>query len=219
MRALVLGATGGIGQAVRTQLGAEDWEVTALSRQDGLDWQNPSGAEAVIANLDGPFSLIFDATGALEIDGARPEKQLAAIDADAMAAQFAVNAVGPALVLKHYKTLLPRHGRAVFATVSARVGSIGDNRLGGWISYRASKAALNQIVRTASVEIARTRPEAIVAALHPGTVATDFGAKYRGNRDTLTPEESASMMLTVLDHLSIADTGGFFAYDGQRVPW
>ncbi|MEM1298207.1 MAG: SDR family NAD(P)-dependent oxidoreductase [Pseudomonadota bacterium] len=218
MRALVLGSTGGIGQAVAAHLQSGGTDVTGLSRRDGLDWRDPERAEQLLANL-GPFDLVFDATGALEIDGAGPEKQLAAIDAEAMSAQFTVNALGPALVLKHYKTLLPRQGRAVFATLSARVGSIGDNGLGGWISYRASKAALNQIVKTTSIEIARTKPDAIVAALHPGTVATEFGARFRGNRETLTPEDSARRMLDVLSGLSPADTGGFFAYDGSRIPW
>lgn len=192
--------------------------MTGLSRRDGLDWRDPERAETLLSGL-GPFDLVFDATGALEIDGSGPEKQLSAIEAETMAAQFAVNALGPALVFKHYRTLLPRTGRAVIATLSARVGSIGDNGLGGWVSYRASKAALNQIVRTASIEIARTRPEAIITALHPGTVATSFGARFRGNREALTPETSANRMLDVLGALSPADSGGFFAYDGTRIPW
>ncbi|MFK7942497.1 MAG: SDR family NAD(P)-dependent oxidoreductase [Paracoccaceae bacterium] len=218
-RALVLGASGGIGSAVAARLALEDWRVTALSRKDGLDWRDPARAESVIGNAIGPFDLVFDATGALEIDGAGPEKQLATIEADAMAAQFAVNAIGPALLLKHYKSLLPRKGHAVFATLSARVGSIGDHGLGGWISYRASKAALNQIVKTAAVELARTRPEAVVVALHPGTVATTFGSQYRGAREALSPAQSAAQMLAVLKDLTPAETSGFFAYDGSRVPW
>lgn len=217
--ALVLGASGGIGRAVLSVLQAEGWAVTGLSRSDGLDWRAPAQAEAALTRQTGPFDLVFDATGALEIDGAGPEKQLAAIDADAMAAQFQVNAVGPALVLKHTKTLLPRKGRAVIATLSARVGSIADNRLGGWISYRASKAALNQIVKTASVELARTHPEAVIVALHPGTVETSFGARFRGGRATISPESSAQQLLGVLETLQPAQSGGFFAYDGESVHW
>ena len=219
-RSLVLGATGGIGGAVAEALSRRG-QVLGLSRSDGLDWRDPARAEGALqaAAAQGPFDLIFDATGALEIDGHGPEKQLAAIDADAMAVQFSVNAIGPALVLKHYKVLLPKTGRSVLATLGARVGSIGDNRLGGWISYRASKAALNQIVRTASVEIARTRPEAVVVALHPGTVHTRLSDGFVRAPDVFTPSEAAQNLLTVLDGLNAEATGGFYAYDGSQIPW
>ncbi|MEM7059464.1 MAG: SDR family NAD(P)-dependent oxidoreductase [Pseudomonadota bacterium] len=218
MKALVLGITGGIGAAVAAHL-ARQMDVTGLSRKDGLDWTKPVDTEAALIGLDGPFDLIFDATGALQIGEHGPEKKLSAIDADAMAAQFAVNTIGPALILKHSDRLIPRDRRAVLATISARVGSISDNGLGGWVSYRAAKAALNQIVKTASVELARTRPEAIIAALHPGTVATGLSAPFAGQRKTLTPEESAARMIAVLDGLTPAQSGGFFAYDGQAIPW
>ena len=214
-RSLILGATGGIGSAMMPLLP----KVNALSRKDGLDWMRPEEAETVLLQTSGPFDLIFDATGALEIDGHGPEKALKAIDANAMAVQFAVNAIGPALILKHYERLLPREGRAVIATLSARVGSIGDNGLGGWISYRAAKAALNQIVRTASIEIARKRPDAIVVALHPGTVATPLSEKFAGNRERFPPETAAAHLRSVLDVLTPADSGGFFAYDGSAIPW
>lgn len=214
-RSLILGASGGIGSALVSQLP----NAHGLSRVDGLDWTEPQRAEHALQSAAGPFDLIFDATGALEIDGHRPEKQLKAIDADAMAKQFAVNAIGPALILKYHDTLMPRQGRAVFATLSARVGSIGDNRLGGWIAYRAAKAALNQIVKTAAIEIARKRPDAIVVALHPGTVATPLSAKFAGNRETFTPDAAASKLLNVLANLTPADSGGFFAHDGTPIPW
>lgn len=214
-KSLILGHTGGIGSALMRTLP----NATGLSRRDGLDWAQPDQAEAAISATHGPFDLIFDATGALVIDGHGPEKQLKAIDAEAMAKQFAANAIGPALILKHYERLFRPTGRTVFATLSARVGSIGDNRLGGWISYRASKAALNQIVRTASIEIARKRPEAIVVALHPGTVATSLSARFAGNRETFTPDEAATRLLTVIDGLQPKDTGGFFAHDGTPIPW
>ncbi|MEM7190474.1 MAG: SDR family oxidoreductase [Pseudomonadota bacterium] len=193
--------------------------AVGVSRVDGLDWRDPERAEAALIALDGPFDLIFDATGALTIDDQGPEKALKVIDAEAMAAQFAINAIGPALALKHYDRLMPRHGRSVFATLSARVGSIGDNRLGGWISYRAAKAALNQIVHTASIEIARKRPEAIVVALHPGTVATPLSKPFSGQRKTFMPEEAAAKLLAVLDGLRPEDNGSFFAYDGSRITW
>lgn len=214
-RSLILGHTGGIGSALMQHLP----NASGLSRRDGLDWLQPEQAEAALLSASGPFDLIFDATGALQIDAAGPEKQLKAIAPTAMAQQFAVNAIGPALILKHYESLLPKCGRAVIATLSARVGSIEDNRLGGWIAYRAAKAALNQIVKTASIEIARKHPDAIVVALHPGTVATDLSAKFAGSRHTFTPDQAAEKLLTVLDTLTPADTGGFFAYDGSRIPW
>ena len=216
----MIGATGGIGAAIFRALEASGAEVVPLSRsRDGLDLTDEATIARAAETLDGPFDLIFDATGALVIDGAAPEKTIAAIDPVAMTAQFALNAIGPALLLKHLHPLLARDRRAVFVTLSARVGSIGDNSLGGWISYRASKAALNQIVRTAAIEIARKRPEAVVAALHPGTVRTDLTAKYAGNHPTVSPDEAAANLLAVIDGLTPADTGGFFAWDGKPIPW
>ena len=219
-KTLVIGATGGIGAAIVRALGATGATVTTLSRsRDGFDLTDETTIARAVGTLDGPFDLIFDATGALVIDGATPEKTIDAIDPAAMAAQFALNAIGPALLLKHLHPLLPKDARGVFVTLSARVGSIGDNGLGGWISYRASKAALNQIVRTAAIEIARKRPEAVVAALHPGTVRTDLTAKYAGNHPTVSPDEAAANLLAVIDGLTPEDTGGFFAWDGKPIPW
>ena len=136
-----------------------------------------------------------------------------------MAAQYALNAIGPALVLKHFASRLAKDRRAVIATLSARVGSIGDNRLGGWYGYRAAKAGLNQIVRTAAIEIARTRPRAIVLALHPGTVETALTAKYLGRRPAVTPDEAAANLLAVIAERTPQDSGGFFAWDGKPIPW
>jgi NAD(P)-dependent dehydrogenase (short-subunit alcohol dehydrogenase family) len=220
MRALVIGSSGGIGTALIAALRARGTEVTGLSRSgDGLDLTDETSIAHAATALEGPFALIFDATGALEIDGHGPEKALAQIEPAAMAAQFAVNAIGPALLLKHLHPLLPREGRAVFATLSARVGSIGDNRLGGWVSYRAAKAAQNQILRCAAIEIARKRPEAVVVALHPGTVATPLTARYAGSHPTVAPEAAAANLLAVIDGLTPADSGGFFAWDGKAIPW
>ena len=219
-RALILGR-GAIGTALANRLASEGATVVHRSRRDGLDWEDPAQAEEVLhaTAKDGPFDLVIDATGALVIDEVGPEKALSQIDAAAMARQFAVNAIGPALVAKHAASLLPRKGRAILATLSARVGSIGDNRLGGWISYRASKAALNQIVRTASIEMRRRRPDAILVALHPGTVATPLSKPFAGNRETFPPEQAARTLISVIDRLAPDDTGTFKAWDGTEIPW
>ncbi|MDR6101298.1 hypothetical protein QE369_001476 [Agrobacterium larrymoorei] len=158
-RSLVIGSSGGIGSAVAELLEADERcsEVIGLSRStDGLDITDERSVQDTIGRLDGEFHLIFCATGALTIDGTGPEKALKQLSPDAMMKQFALNALGPALVMKHVSARLPRRERGLMAFLSARVGSIGDNHLGGWISYRASKAALKQIIRTASIEISRT---------------------------------------------------------------
>ena len=217
--ALILGDSGGIGAAVATSLRGRGWNVTGLSRRDGMDLTDEASVSRAAASLSGRrFDLIFNATGALEIGGARPEKSLSAIDPAAMAAQFALKATGVALALKHFCPLLAS-GRSVFASLSARVGSIGDNRLGGWIGYRASKAAQNQILRTASVELARTRPGSIVVALHPGTVRTPLTAAWVGGRTTVSPQVAAEALLNVMAGLTANDSGSFFDATGKPVPW
>ncbi len=133
--------------------------------------------------------------------------------------QFAVNALGPALILRHAGDLLPRDRPSVLAVLSARVGSIGDNRIGGWISYRSAKAAVNQIVHTASIELARTHKQAVCVTLHPGTVATPFTEKYLGRHPAVPPEEAAQNLLAVVDGLTPAQTGQFLDWAGKAVPW
>ena len=220
MRALVLGSSGGIGAAVCGRLAAAGHEVTGLNRRDhGLEVTDEASIAGTLAPLVAPYDLILVATGALEIDGRAPEKSLRALDPAALAAQFAVNAMGPVLVLKHALRLMPRDRPARFAALSARVGSIGDNRLGGWHSYRAAKAALNQLMHTAAVEVARSHPQAVVCCLHPGTVATGFTARYVGAHPTVTPEVAADNLLRVLAGLTPAQSGGFFDWAGQVIPW
>ena len=229
--AVVLGASGGIGQAAASLLENDPScaRVFRLVRggiaREGriaFDLTNESSiAEAarIVHGEAGDVALVLNATGVLDRHGYAPEKSLAALDPAAMAATFAINAIGPALVIKHFSTLLPREGKSVLASISARVGSIGDNRLGGWFSYRASKAALNQIVRTSAIEIARKRRDAVCIALHPGTVETSLSAPYAGARKVFTPEHSAHCMLQVIDQLDASATGGFFAHDGSRIEW
>ena len=218
--ALIIGATGGIGSAIKDALRARGVDVIGLSRKvDGLDVTDETSVETVMGALEGEFDLIFVASGALEIEGAEPEKTLGAVTARAMVDQFAVNCIGPSLILKHGMRLMPRKGRAVFAALSARVGSIGDNRLGGWYSYRTAKAALNQMIHTAAIELGRTHKEAVCVCLHPGTVATDFTAKYAGRHKTVPPEEAAQNLLTVIDGLEVSDSGLFFDWAGKPVSW
>ena len=223
--ALVLGASGGIGSAFLSAFEDDPAcaRATGLSRRsDGFDVTDEASVSAAAERLHregAGFDVIICATGALTIDGVGPEKTIKAIRADAMGAQFALNAIGPALVLKHFTGLLHRDRRSLMGFLSARVGSTGDNRLGGWISYRASKAALNQIVRTSAIEIARSRPQAVVAALHPGTVATALSDRFSAGHDRLTPDDSVRRMLAVLDGLDPTGSGGFYAYDGQIIPW
>ncbi|MCR8827699.1 SDR family NAD(P)-dependent oxidoreductase [Pseudosulfitobacter koreensis] len=214
---LILGASGGIGAALCAAHAARGDKVTALSRSvDGFDVTDAASVDTALVGL-GPFDRVIVATGALQIDGAEPEKTIKAITAKAMADQFAVNAIGPALVLSHAHDLLKPDG--VFAVLSARVGSIGDNKIGGWISYRSAKAAVNQIVHTTAIELARTHKQAAVVALHPGTVATPFTEKYLGRHPSVSPDEAAGNLMSVMDGLTADHTGRFLDWAGKEVPW
>lgn len=220
-RAVVIGAAGGIGSALTGLLQERGTATVALGRSelDVTDENSIAGCAQALAGGD-PIDLVLIASGILAPPGCAPEKALRDVDPAAAAHVFAVNTIGPLLVAKHFVPLLPRAGRSAFAVLGARVGSIADNRLGGWYSYRASKAALAMIVRTLAVELARSRPEAICAALHPGTVATDLSAPFQRGvaADRLfAPERSAAHLLDVLDRLTTADSGGHFAWDGSRI--
>lgn len=220
MRVLVVGASGGIGAALAATARARGDQVTGLSRRaDGLDVTDAGAVARVLGALEGPFDAVIVATGALEIAGAGPEKTLRALAPERLAAQFALNAIGPALVLREAVRLFPREGRGVFAALSARVGSIGDNRAGGWYGYRAAKAALNQVLRTAAVELARSHPGLVVAALHPGTVQTPLTARYLGRHPAVPPDQAAANLWRVIDGLTPAQSGGFFDWAGAEVPW
>jgi len=220
MRALVIGATGGIGSAVMAQLKADGWDATGLSRSvDGFDVADPAAVERCMNSQTGPFDLIFVAVGILAPSGESPEKSLGAIVPDDMARVFAVNTIGPALILRHAARLLPKDGRGVIATLSARVGSIGDNQIGGWYSYRASKSALNQIVHGAAIELGRSHKQSVCVALHPGTVETSFTADYAGRHKTVPAPEAAANLLSVIADLTPEHTGGFYDYAGKEIVW
>ena len=217
---LIIGSSGGIGSALVLAHQARGDRVVGLSRSgDGFDVTDPDSVAHHLGRLAGPFDQAIVASGALEIGGAAPEKTIRAVRKDAMMDQFALNAVGPALVLAQAHRLLRKDRRAVFAVLSARVGSIGDNRLGGWISYRSAKAAVNQIVHTAAIELSRSHPQSICVALHPGTVATPFTAAYLGRHPAVPAEDAAQNLIGVMDGLTPAQTGGFFDWAGSEVPW
>ncbi len=223
--AVIVGASGGIGRALADTIEETGRfaRVVRLSRsQTGLDLEDEATIVAAAADLSQgpPPTLVLVATGVLH-SGLEPERSYKAITAEQLMRDYRVNAVGPALVAKHFVPLMPRERSGVFAALSARVGSIGDNRLGGWHSYRASKAALNMILQNLAIEMARSHPQVVVAGLHPGTVDTSLSAPFQRGvtpEKLFTPAYSAQRMMAVLDGLTPADSGGVFAWDGARVP-
>ncbi|MGJ8560276.1 MAG: SDR family NAD(P)-dependent oxidoreductase [Litorimonas sp.] len=237
IRACVIGSTGGIGQALVAALAGNERVKTvyALSRA-GASHLSPKVQNLTFDFLDeasiaaaaealregGKFDLIIVATGLLQGHGIAPEKNMRALDLDAMRKSFEVNTFGPALTAKYFLPLLRRDDKAVFAALSARVGSITDNRLGGWYSYRASKAALNMMLKTLSIETQRRWKSQIIIGLHPGTVDTELSKPFQSNvpdGKLFTPEFSAEQLLAVVDQVTPSDTGGLFAWDGARVPF
>jgi hypothetical protein len=226
--AVVVGASGGIGAALEAALideGAYDRVHGFARSRNGaqhLDLEDEASiaAAAEVVASGPPVTLLLIATGILH-DGERgPEKAFRDLDAAWLARTYAINTIGPALVFKHFLPLLAKVGSPVAAALSARVGSIGDNRLGGWHGYRASKAALNMIVRNASIEAKRRNDRAIAVALHPGTVDTPLSRPFQGNvtAGTLSdPERAALQLLDVIEGLKPADSGKLFAWDGVEV--
>ncbi|WP_296680788.1 SDR family NAD(P)-dependent oxidoreductase [Novosphingobium sp.] len=235
--AVVFGASGGIGAALVANLAASGRysQIHAGARRNleelppgvsafRFELGDERSIAAAVAALSSPPTLVAIATGVLHDDGLalQPEKSARAIDPAAMEQVLAINTVGPALIAKHVLPHLPRERRAVFAALSAKVGSISDNRLGGWHSYRASKAALNMLIKTFAIELSRTHPLAVVAALHPGTVASALSAPFsRGMApDALfAAERAAAQLMDVIEGLEPRDSGGLFSWDGSRLPY
>ena len=233
MKAAIIGASGGIGAALTHQLAASGAysSIYALSRSG----RAPGGIEVRPAAVDieheksiaaasegvGAVDLVIVASGMLSPPGTGgPEKTYRHQTADAFEKVFAVNTIGPALVAKHFLPKMPRKGRTVFAVLSARVGSISDNRIGGWHAYRASKAALNMLVRNFAIEQSRRNPDSIVVSLHPGTVDTGLSKPFQANvpdAQLFTPTQSATMLIDVINGLTPADTGGFFDWAGKPI--
>jgi NAD(P)-dependent dehydrogenase (short-subunit alcohol dehydrogenase family) len=235
IRVCVFGASGGIGGALVALLSAEPkvTHIYAGARSKSIAASDKITPfvfnledEASIAQIaeqvkqDGMLNLVFVATGILSTDALKPEKSWSMQSPEAYATLFAVNTIGPAIIGKHFLPLLSRDSKGVFAALSARVGSIGDNGLGGWHAYRASKAALNMIVRNFALELAHRNKAAIAVALHPGTVDTDLSAPFQSGvapEKLFTPEYSATRMLGVIDGLENGDSGKLFAWDGAEI--
>ncbi len=220
--AIIIGGTGGIGAALAAALETRGMPVQRFGRRTTppLDLLDEASIAAAAASIGPGLRLVVNATGFLHDARFRPEKSFRQLDPAHLAHSFAINATGPALLMKHFLPLLAREGRAVFATLSARVGSITDNRLGGWTSYRAAKAALNQIMRTSAIELARSRPQAICVALHPGTVATPLSDPFaKAGLEVQTPEQAAARLLAVMEGLTPAGNGLFFDHHGKPIPF
>lgn len=221
--AVVIGASGGIGAALVQALKDEDrFELVHGFARPDLDLTDETSIAAAVERVAAGHapSLVIVATGLLHEPRHGPEKSYRELDIAWMARNFAVNAIGPAMAAKHFLPLLPKGERSVFAALSARVGSISDNRLGGWYGYRASKAALNQLIRTLAVETKRINDRAIVVGLHPGTVDTPLSRPFQANvppGQLFDPDRAAVQLLDVIDGLTVKDSGGVFAWDGAPV--
>ncbi len=234
-QALVLGASGAIGSAFLKHFEVDSHCSLAvgLSRQKSSptdlqfeleDEESMAKCAAALRDPSGPYGLcefkwIIDATGALTIDNQGPEKRLEALNSKQLLRQFEINAVGPALLMKHFFPLLSPHQNACYATLSARVGSIEDNHKGGWYGYRAAKAARNMLLQTAAIEAARKRPLCVFAALQPGTVQSNLSAKFVAAQDAIKPEDSVAQMITALSHLKPSGRAQFVDYAGREIPW
>ena len=229
----MFGASSGIGRALAETLAKQGAEVWAGCRSGdpGIAGAQPfafdlgdetSIAEAADAMSDTPPDLVIVASGVLTLDdGTGPERSYRSLDPDAMQNVFLLNTIGPAIVGKHMLPLFGRKERCVFAALSARVGSISDNRLGGWHSYRASKAALNMLLRNFAIELARTHKQALVVGLHPGTVDTQLSEPFQSNLpdgQLTAPGEAAANLLDVIAKLQPSDSGNVFDYAGKAVP-
>lgn len=243
LHACVIGASGGIGNAIVEALGASPQvarlycaarsPITLAGALHGhqrihrlsLDLTDETSIETAARTIAGEtdgLDLVFVATGILHDARLQPEKRLRQLSAANLGQSLAVNAIGPALVAKHFLPLLRRTEKSIFAALSARVGSIEDNRIGGWYGYRASKAALNMLLRTAAIELARTHPQAVCVGLHPGTVDSALSAPFQRGvppEQLFTPAFSATRLLHVVASLDAEDTGQLFAWDGQRIPF
>jgi NAD(P)-dependent dehydrogenase (short-subunit alcohol dehydrogenase family) len=225
--AVVVGASGSIGKALFTEIcNSEIFDVVVpLTRRslpmiDLLCEETILNCSQFIATKTNPLRLVVDATGILHSPNIIPEKSIKAVEGNTLSTLFQINAIGPMLLMKHFIPLFPKNGKTIFTSLSARVGSISDNKLGGWYGYRASKAALNQFIRTAAVELKRSHPESICNALHPGTVISTLSQPFSKNGlELFTPEESARKLFQVIKTFNKNDSGEFFDYEKRKIDW
>ena len=226
LNVVVIGASGGIGKAFVAMLQSHDQVgvVYSFSRNDpnaiSIDICNEGSIQKAVSNIDEPVHLIILATGLLHDGDVMPEKSLRDLNAENMKKLFDINTIGPTLVAKHFISCLPRTGKSVFAVLSARVGSISDNHLGGWHSYRSSKAALNMMIKNIAIETSRKYKDMAIIGLHPGTVDTKLSSPFQTNvkeGKLFSPNQAAEYLLNVINRVSCDDTGRIFAWDGQEV--
>ncbi len=237
--ALVIGSSGGIGSSLALSLLDNNnvGEVYTCSRTQGdnnisgknhlyLDLENEDSIErsaGIIQKSAECLDIVFVATGVLWRDlDLYPEKNLQSLNLNSLEKIFRVNSFGPAMIMKHFLPLLNKRQKSVFAVISAKVGSIQDNRLGGWYGYRSSKAALNMFVKTASIELKRKNASAICVALHPGTVDTSLSSPFRNSipdNSLVSSDFAASNLLQVIEKLNSGNTGGFFSWDGNEISY
>jgi NAD(P)-dependent dehydrogenase (short-subunit alcohol dehydrogenase family) len=223
-RALVIGSSGTIGAAFMELLKNNPLcsDVVGIHRHSEfpIDYQNLDSIEscADAIALTAPFQLIINTIGVLHTNDWMPEKKLDDINAEQLTELIKINAIGPALTMRHFSRLLDPQS-SIMVNLSAKVGSIEDNRLGGWYSYRASKAALNMLIKTASIEWARTKPNTILIAMHPGTVNSRLSKPFRGEQIGRPANDAAADMLQAIANLKKEDSGSFISYSGEKLPW
>lgn len=220
--ALIIGSSSAIGQALVTALNPLQFHIHKLSREN-CDYSEPNLAEAALKlQKYGPFQKIFNCVGVLHNQRVSPERSLRQINPEVLAEYFQVNTILPMVCMKHFLPLLDQSQVSVYANLSAMVGSIGDNRLGGWYGYRSSKAALNMLVKTTAIEMGRKNKQAVVVAIHPGTTKSSMSKPFSRNvmpEKYYDPAVTAGRMLQVVDGLTPAHSGGFYNWNGDPIAW
>jgi NAD(P)-dependent dehydrogenase (short-subunit alcohol dehydrogenase family) len=224
-KALVIGSSGALGSAFlaafRSDPNCTYVKVVSRESESGFDLLDAESirVQASLSSSAGPFEIVVDATGALDIKGVGPEKSLNSVDSEHLTQSFLINAIGPALVLRHFSPLLARGG-SIYAKLSARVGSISDNKKGGWYGYRASKAALNMLLQTAAIELQRKNANLRVVALQPGTVRSKLSSPHVNSQSQLLePHDAVMGMLLALKNLPVKSGAHFIDYKGVEIPW